>query len=618
MIVSLTILILTTLVSVNSQAQTTCTTNALGDRTCTTVTSGTTTGNVLTNSTFGTGNTTTTTGWSSDGHKHTHGNFGNFPYQSGMDTSGGVWAGEGHTDDNIYQDVDLVGDGHLTKSQINEGFTSTQSADVWFWNNIENTFTLKQTITSSDGTVTTQTRVINDHDPSRPFNGGTFTNYTNVYTESANSQNDYTIRAEMYNETAGTAYDNTHRGPDVDNVQLSITTAGTTTVVVTPCAVLGTCTSAGEDIADAVDLTTDDGIDLFEDLDTKIEDAIEDFEEVEVAPIIETVLLIEDDFGEIEEIKLEELAEFVEASFTEFIETNDLVETFEAELKVEGITEEQFFEELGNEMMEEIGQEMMTEIIELNEPEMMEEPNVEEFKEEEIEVTSTEETNEEVIEEKPTEEVIEEKPTNTKTEEEPNATSNENESTTETSTTEETLETNEETESTGQKDEDVSTESEVAENKETEGQTEKESDVEAVEDETDVDVKDRKVVTKDPEIGKKVARIIKKLEAKLKRVDDKIKATSYVLAVTLQNLQPDMGSYINKSIPKGPNLNGIPNDDFFDNINRIAQQQIYKDASLNAYTSNDPIAVHNRLLVEIDSKKRDLKAEIAALRSLLK
>ena len=93
-----------------------------------------------------------------------------------MDDSGGVLAFEGHTEDNVYQDVDLVGDGHLTKSQINEGFTSTQSADVWFWNNIENTFTLKQTITASDGTVTTQTRVINDHDPSRSMNGGTFTN----------------------------------------------------------------------------------------------------------------------------------------------------------------------------------------------------------------------------------------------------------------------------------------------------------------------------------------------------------------------------------------------------------------------------------------------------------
>ena len=153
----------------------------------------------------------------------------------------------------------------------------------------------------------------------------------------------------------------------------------------------------------------------------------------------------------------------------------------------------------------------------------------------------------------------------------------------------------------------------MAEDTETEGQTEKESDVEAVENETDVDVKDRKVVT---DVSKKVARIIKKLEAKLKRVDDKIKATSYVLAVTLQNLQPDMGSYINKSMPKGPDLVGIPNDDFFDNINRIAQQQIYKDANLAAYTSNDPIAVQTRLLTEIENKKNQLKAEIAALRSI--
>ena len=42
-----------------------------------------------------------------------------------------------------------------------------------------------------------------------------------------------------------------------------------------------------EDIADAVDLVTEDGVDLFKDLDTKIEDAIEDFEEIEVLTIIE-------------------------------------------------------------------------------------------------------------------------------------------------------------------------------------------------------------------------------------------------------------------------------------------------------------------------------------------
>ena len=182
------------------------------------------TGNILTNPTFGTGENTTTTGWSTDGDHgiHTHGEWG-FPYQTGMDDSGGVLAFEGHEEDNVYQDVDLVGDGHLTQSEINQGFTSTMSADVWFWNSIENTFTLKQTVTSSDGSVSTQVRNINDHHPNRSMNGGQFTNYTNIYTHGSNTQTDFTIRAEMYNETAGTTYDNYHRGPDVDNVTLNIT-----------------------------------------------------------------------------------------------------------------------------------------------------------------------------------------------------------------------------------------------------------------------------------------------------------------------------------------------------------------------------------------------------------
>ena len=62
--VLLTTLILT-ISTIGTRAETTCVTNDLGDRTCTTttttVTQGTTTGNVLQNSTFGSGNTTTTT-----------------------------------------------------------------------------------------------------------------------------------------------------------------------------------------------------------------------------------------------------------------------------------------------------------------------------------------------------------------------------------------------------------------------------------------------------------------------------------------------------------------------------------------------------------------------------
>ena len=341
---------------------------------------------------------------------------------------------------------------------------------------------------------------------------------------------------------------------------------------------------------------------LLEEAQLELETLIEELEEVnleqlEELQMEELTMLPQFEELHIEEIKMEEVAVIFEEKFKEILVETNLVEEFQTALVEENITEEEFFEEVGS-MMEE-------ELIEMAPP-----------KEEEITMKPPEEKNEEIIEEKPTEEVIEEKPTNTKTEEEPNATSNANEST-ETSATEEVMETNEETESTGQKDEDVSTESEVAEDTETEG-SEKETDTaEAVEDETDVDVKEGKIVTKDPDIGKKVEKIIKKLEAKLKRVDDKIKATSYVLAVTLQNLQPDMGSYINKRIYNNQaSLVGVPNDEFFDKINILEQQQIYKDANLNAYASNDPIAVRARLLTEIESKKNQLKAEIAALRSI--
>ena len=668
LIALLTTLILTTLVSVNSQANTTCTTNALGDRTCTTVTSGTTTGNVLTNSTFGTGNTTTTTGWSTDTSIHTHGNFGSFPYQSGMDQSGGVWAGDGHADHNTYQDVDLVGDGHLTKSQINEGFTSTQSADVWFWNNIENDFTLKQTITAADGTVTTQTRVINDHDPNRAFNGGTFQNYTNVYTESANSQNDYTIRSEIYNETAGTAYDNTHRGPDVDNVQLSITTSGTTTVVVTPCFVLNTCTTIGDDIDEAVNLETEDGIDLFEDIDTKVEEAIQEFEEVELVAI-DTIIVIENDIGEIEEVKFDE---FIQESFTEFLETNDLVEDFKTELEVEGISEEEFFEELGNEMMVELGGDNM--FAEFGEPNMesdefyMTETEMETFIEEnpdmieyadentivlrtpnemeefenydetvmtepemneemmtEPEMVEDEiidgpprmtETKEEEISDEPVEEVKEESIKEESINEESNKEESNESTEPDTNTNEEIKEESNETNEKPEDSESVSNESEVVEDKETEGSQKEETDGENVENETIESNETETNEIKVSGINEKVQRVLDKVLSKLKRVDQKLQAIQMVTSKGITAGEADLSGYINKRIyTKQVALNGVPNPDFFQNLNILEQQQIYKDANLAAYVSNDPIAVKKQLLEEINVDKQRLLLELKALKN---
>ena len=661
LIVLLTTLILTTLVSVSSQANETCTTNALGDRTCTTTSAGTTTGNILTNSTFGTGNTTTTTDWSTTGDHgiHTHGNFG-FTYPSGADTSGGVLAFEGDPDDNVFQDSALVADGHLTKAQINEGFTSTMSADVWFWNNLRNEFTMKQTITASDGTVTTQTRTIIDHDPSRNFNGGSFTNETNTYTHSANTQNDFTIRTEMYNNTVISSYDNIHRGPDVDNVQLSITTAGSQSVVITPCAQLGTCTSIGDDITDAVDLTTDDGLDLFDVIDTNVETALEEFDDSTFnTPIIidtDLAILIEDDLGEVEFMPLEI---YIEESFTDFIESNNLVETFQQELVFEEITEEEFYEELTdvvgaefeslmapmpmpNDSMETdsfyMTETEMDTFIE-NNPEMIEyadenvvmlkppsefenydetvmpgPPSDETMLEEpemiEEEFTDgpptrmTPEPKEEEITNEPEiarEEVKEETPTETNTETETNADATTTTKTEDTDT--ETMETNETREADSEK-------STMAENTETE-RSETETDTKETMDDKTIS-NDTKTAIKDRSISIKVKRIIAKLEKTLKDVSDQVKAVQFVTLKGIQNQGANLSSYANVQLQDTIKLND-GNLDFFKQIN-IQQEQIYANSNLNAYSNNDPISIKQTELKKIDIEKKRLIYEIQKLK----
>ena len=655
------ILLTLTILATSSKAETTCVTNALGDRTCTTVTSGTTTGNILQNSTFGTGNTTTTTHWQTDGDHgvHTHGNFG-FTYPSGADTSGGVLAFEGDPDDNVFQDSALVADGHLTKAQINEGFTSTMSADVWFWNNLRNEFTMKQTITASDGTVTTQTRTIIDHDPSRSFNGGSFTNETNTYTHSANTQNDFTIRTEMYNNTVIQSYDNIHRGPDVDNVQLSITTAGSQSVVITPCAQLGTCTSIGDDITDAVDLTTDDGLDLFDVIDTNVETALEEFDDSTFnTPIIidtDLAILIEDDLGEVEFMPLEI---YIEESFTDFIESNNLVETFQQELAFEEITEEEFYEELTdvvgaefeslmapmpmpNDSMETdsfyMTETEMDTFIE-NNPEMIEyadenvvmlkppsefenydetvmsgPPSDETMLEEpemiEEEFTDgpptrmTPEPKEEEITNEPEiarEEVKEETPTETNTETETNADATTTTKTEDTDT--ETMETNETREADSEKPT-------MAENTETE-RSETETDTKETMDDKTIS-NDTKTALKDRSISIKVKRIIAKLEKTLKDVSDQVKAVQFVTLKGIQNQGANLSSYSNVQLQDTIKLND-GNLDLFKQLN-IQQEQIYANSNLNAYSNNDPISIKQTELKRIDIEKKRLIYEIQKLK----
>ena len=556
------------------------------------------TGNLLNNSTFGTGSTTTTTGWSTSGDDgiHTHGAWNGFPYQTGMDSTGGVLAFEGHEEDNVYQDVDLVGDGHLTQPEINQGFTSTMGADVWFWNNIENTLTLKQTVTGADGSVSTQVREITDS----TTGVGTFTNYTNVYTQGSNTQTDITIRAELFNETAGTAYDNSHRGPDVDNVTLNVTYTYIPPINEDTQEVID---DIDQDIIDIVEdipddfnwdtdeiyfeeeyiviedeFTFDDSF-YFEDIETiyieELPPIMEEFD-MEEMPEIEEVFFESDFTMEPPPMMVEEVfTEEFEEDFTDFLEETGMEEEFMEFLEDEGITAEEFFEEITE---EEFNDELTEE-------------SFEEFEEPMEEVATNEESVPEVIEEK--EEAMEEPKS---TEAEPIEEEKE-------------IANNESTEESSPEEDEPSSES----TEDSEVQSEDSGEEDSVQPEGgEVDSKDGAVTD--------VAKVESKLKKNLKAIAKQI---AKVTKETTQNLSKEdlffknntLDAYNKTEFYKSKDIYNNQNLDLFNQIDlSVYNKEIYSEITLASYSQNDPVEVHRVQLQEAKNKTNKLKLELEAMK----
>jgi len=575
------------------------------------------TGNILTNSTFGTGDTTTTTGWSTSGDDgiHTHGAWNGFPYQTGMDDSGGVLAFEGHEEDNVYQDVDLVDDGHLTQSEMNQGFTSTMGADAWFWNNIENTLTLKQTITGADGSVSTQVREITG---TSSTTGNKFTNYTNEYIQGSNTQTDITIRAELFNETAGTAYDNSHRGPDVDNVTLNIT--------------YNEIPPINEDAQEAIDdieenipdipedwyddsyeympeddwswqdnyvIIEDDFEDFteFEEYDIEFEDfdnefIIGDFEELEITEFEEVDLdffeetnfdmappqdFFEEDYGDVEIIE-EIFEEEFEEEFTAFLEESGMAEEFEAFLEEEGMTEQEFFEEIAEEEFnDELTEESFEEIDEPMEDSTTEEESLQEVAENETEAMEPEQMEEPASE----------------TKQEDNVANNESEP--------------EESE----QEEPEEKESDSASAEDTEVQSEEDGEQETVRQEmdsedgiaTDVAKIESKVNKNLKNVAKQIAKIVKQNTKNLTKEELFFKNNNGLSAYADQNF------YKSKRIYEG-------NVGLFETQVDLGaySMQIYVGASLVEYTGSDPIQKRIEKLDFLSGQKAAIMLELQVLK----
>src|SRR5210317_1505261 len=555
-IILFTVLILTTLVK-SSNAETTCTENSLGDQTCVTTTTtttgfaGVTTENLL-SSNFNDGSWTHT-------NQQFHGDY--MLATTGDSTSSST--------------VSLTDDAGLSKTQINAGFSSTLSANIWFWSGVSSKVTLRQTLTDDNGNVITQYRDIT----------GTSGNLigTDTIIVGSNTQQNYNITASIENVTSGYS-SSSHIGPDINNPSLVVTTndtyqtSTTSTETFTYCydRVPNACTYDNEALEDIADFKTDDG----KSYDEYVEDAIKDFEVVSV----DTSIIVEDDFGKIEEFKIEDYA--VE-TFNNFIEANDLTETFETALIEEDLGKEEFFDTMTDSIKEEFGEDF--------------DMGGDDFKED----LTTEGGPSDLTENTVEEETVETENNITDLKES-------NDTTTETKVEEESNETISESKDS----ENVSNESDVDKNTETERTEKTENNEETVDAKTNTDVKTNSGSSIDTRsIEKKVERVIAKVLAKLKKVDQKLQAVQYITTQGIKSGEADISNYINKRIYSKRNKLIDPlADDFLQKINILEQQQIYKDVSLNTYVSNDPIAVKQRLTVEIESEISRLQAELYALK----
>ena len=173
------------------------------------------TGNILVNPGFTGGNTSWTNHGTTQQHHTYYGNECNPNTANNFSTTCGVPKGSiaGVDDGGVNQTVTLSEDTNMGTPEIQRGFTSTMSSDIWFWHG-KDKVTMTQTLTDSSGDVNTQIRIVED-------DHNIYKTYTDSITIGANTSTDFDINAKI--DIDDSSNSSSHAGPDVDNVELSIT-----------------------------------------------------------------------------------------------------------------------------------------------------------------------------------------------------------------------------------------------------------------------------------------------------------------------------------------------------------------------------------------------------------
>jgi len=447
----------------------------------------------------------------------------------------------------------LVDDVGISADQLNNGFTSNQSAKVWFWNSNNQDVVMKQTITNSDGNVTVQTKTVTGS--CATFNGCSFQNTgNNTYSIGSNTQTDFDIKTRFeFNSTpAGSAsYSGTHRAADLKQPVLTVTYDDTV--------LEQDASDALDDVEEALDDLQDE---VFEDMEefffeeeTFSFNTEENFSFEEEFYFNDEIYFSDeffDEFFEEESISFDEepMFEFTETEMEEiYEETNEIIETFLPMVSEEEefSSEESFVEDDGPIFMEsaEDGETFTTETVQ--EEEIVEEEVIEE--------ETTEMAEEEAIEEEPTEMV----------------------------------------EATDEEKEEIKEEK-------SDSETPKKSVVQT------------KKLAKQKKIQQKKA-IVKNLDKIMDKVDKDIKDIAKNLAIkNIIKMQAMTSEQVSLDIYQKA-LFYKPKDIYLDQLNIFDFRQIYPNTNLATYVNNDKIEIKARKLQEINLKKQRLLYELEMLKN---
>ena len=570
------------------------------------------TDNLLSNSTFTGGNT----GWTNHGtQQQHHTNYGNEcnPNTAGnFNTTCGIEKGSfaGVDEGGISQTIKLSEKTNMTQAEINNGFTSTMSNDIWFWHG-QDSVTMTQELTDSSGTTTTQNRVVTG-------SHNYYQTYTDTATIGTNTSTDFDIKVKLDIDDSSNLT-NYHAGPDIDNVELKVSYTYINPIDEDAQDIIDDINEDIDDVIDDIDweeeeytwddtwyeeeytwyeedYTWEDDFYFEEEYDTSWNEEIvfeefEVFEEFDDTVNFEEMPIMEEVFFENEYIEppmmTEELfTEEFEEDFTEFIEETGMEEEFMEFLEEEGITAEEFFEEITEE--EFTNDELTTESFEEFEEEFAEESTVEESPSEIV--ANEEETMEEVVESEPE---LEE---------------------------EQEVAQNEQAEEPSQQEEEESVQAEEEESS-SEGTDDSEVQSEEGGEQEDIQSEERDELDTDKRIATDVAKIESKLKKNLKKIAKQIAQTT---KVNTQNLsKEDLFFKNNNSLDVYKKIAFYKAKDIYENANMGLFLQldlspytgdIYLGTNLNDYTLNDPVEVHRVKLMNIEKVKRKLLTELEVLK----